>query len=199
MSYTLKGSKGTTVEFKPMDNGVIDKESESYSSTVTSNPIESGAVINDHITNAAGTLTISGVVVGGEAAITALKSLRDSRDTITYTGMTQMKDLVFTSLKFDRTSQNKDGATFSATLKQIQRAPTKKATKKAKQTMTAQDAGKSKKKKTKKTKKKGKKTKSTKSVSKSSAKKKKKAYKGSKNQSPKTRKTGSYDGLSKKK
>lgn len=198
MAYTLKGSSGTTVEFKPMKNGIVDKESESYSSTVTSNPIEEGAVINDHVTNSSGTLTISGVVVGGEEAITALKTLRNSREAVTYTGMTQMTDLVFTSLKFDRTHQNKDGATFSATLKQIQRAPTKKVTKKSKQKMSSQDAGKSKKKKTKKTKKKGKKTKSTKSVSKASAKKKKKAYKGSKNQSPKTRKTGAYDGLSKK-
>ena len=116
MAYTLTGRKGGTVRFVPFENGVVEKESESYSSSVTSNPVEDGADINDHVNNAAGQLTISGTIVGGDSAINALKAMRESRDIITYTGVTRMTNLVFTSLKFDRSYKNRTGASFSATL-----------------------------------------------------------------------------------
>ena len=119
MAYTLTGRKGGTVRFVPFENGVVEKESESYSSSVTSNPVEDGADINDHVNNAAGQLTISGTIVGGDSAINALKAMRESRDIITYTGVTRMANLVFTSLKFDRSYKNRNGASFSATLKQV--------------------------------------------------------------------------------
>lgn len=119
MAYTLTGRKGGTVRFVPFENGVVEKESESYSSSVTSNPVEDGADINDHVNNAAGQLTISGTIVGGDSAINALKAMRESRDIITYTGVTRMTNLVFTSLKFDRSYKNRNGASFSATLKQV--------------------------------------------------------------------------------
>ena len=107
MAYTLTGRKGGTVRFVPFQTGVVEKESESYSSSVTSNPIEAGSEINDHVNNAAGTLNISGTIVGGDGAVNALKAMRESRDLITYIGVTRMANLVFTSLKFDRTSKNK--------------------------------------------------------------------------------------------
>ena len=94
MAYTLTGRKGGTVRFVPMKNGVVEKESESYSSSVTSNPVEGGADINDHVNNAAGKLTISGTIIGGAAAIAALKAMRDSRDVIAYTGKVRMGNLV---------------------------------------------------------------------------------------------------------
>ena len=53
MAYTLTGRKSGTVRFNPMQTGVVEKESESYSSTVTSNPIENGSTINDHVSKAA--------------------------------------------------------------------------------------------------------------------------------------------------
>ena len=34
MAYTLAGRKGGTVRFEPLENGIVEKESESYSSTV---------------------------------------------------------------------------------------------------------------------------------------------------------------------
>ena len=49
MAYVLRGRKGGTVRFIPLENGVIEKESESYSSSVTSNPVEDGADIDDHV------------------------------------------------------------------------------------------------------------------------------------------------------
>ncbi len=120
MAYTLTGRKGGTVRFIPMQNGVVEKESESYSSSVTSNPIENGSSINDHVNNEAGTFAISGTIIGGEGAINALRAMRDSRDIMTYIGVSRMTNLVFTSLKFDRSYKNKNGASFSATFKRVQ-------------------------------------------------------------------------------
>ena len=53
MAYTLTGRKGGTVRFVPFQTGVVEKESESYSSSVTSNPIEAGSEINDHVNKVA--------------------------------------------------------------------------------------------------------------------------------------------------
>ena len=115
MAYILIGQKGGTIRFEPMQNGIVEKESESYSSSVTSNPVENGAEINDHVNNASGSLSISGTIIRGDGAVNALKAMRDSRDIVTYIGVTRMANLVFTSLKFERSYQNKDGAAFSAT------------------------------------------------------------------------------------
>ena len=142
MAYTLTGRKGGTVRFVPFENGVVEKESESYSSSVTSNPVEDGADINDHVNNAAGQLTISGTIVGGDSAINALKAMRESRDIITYTGVTRMANLVFTSLKFDRSYKNRNGASFSATLKQVRLATSEYVPMDSEVLMSSQDAGK---------------------------------------------------------
>lgn len=143
MAYTLTGRKGGTVRFVPLSTGVVESESESYSSSVTSNPIEAGAEINDHVNNAAGTLNISGTIIGGDGAINALKAMRDKRDIMTYTGVTRMSNLVFTSLKFDRSYKNRNGASFSATLKQIQTSSSEYVSMDGAAPMTSQDAGKS--------------------------------------------------------
>lgn len=141
MAYTLTSRKGGTVRFEPRTSGVIEKESESYSSSVTSNPIEDGAEINDHVNNAAGTLNLSGTIIGGDGAISALKAMRASRDLITYIGITRMSNLVFTSLKFDRTNKNSNGAAFTATLKQVQLAASDYVPMDAVLPMTSQDVG----------------------------------------------------------
>lgn len=119
MAYTLSGQKSGIVRFTPFKTGLIDKESESYSSSVTNSAVETGADINDHVNNASGTITISGVIIGGEQAVQTIKDMRDSRDILTYTGKTRISNLVFTQLKFDRTSSNIKGAYFTATLKEI--------------------------------------------------------------------------------
>ena len=142
MAYILTSRKGGTVRFEPLKNGVVEKESESYSSTVTSNPIENGAEINDHVNNDAGSFSISGTIVGGEGAINALKAMRDSRDIITYIGVSRVTNLVFTSLKFDRSYKNKNGAAFSATFKRVQTTSPEYIPAGESLPMTSQDAGK---------------------------------------------------------
>ena len=143
MAYTLTGRRGGTVRFVPLQNGVVEKESESYSSAVTSNPIENGSSINDHVNNEAGTFSISGTIIGGEGAVNALKAMRDARDILTYAGVSRVTNLVFTSLKFDRSSKNKNGASFSATFKRIQTTAPEYVPMGESLPMTSQDMGKS--------------------------------------------------------
>ena len=196
MAYTLTGSRGGTVRFVPLQNGVVEKESESYSSTVTSNPVENGADINDHVNNAAGTLTISGTIIGGNSAINALKSMRDSRDILTYTGITRMKNLVFTSLKFDRSYKNKSGASFSATLKQINTTTSEYVSMDGEASMASQDAGKSSEQQLAQTTNAGMTVVSTQSVSHASAERYRTASGITSSSAPLTRQTGGYDGTS---
>lgn len=196
MAYTLTGQKGGTVRFVPLQNGVIEKESESYSSAVTSNPIENGSDINDHVNNDAGTFSISGTIVGGEGAVNALKAMRDSRDIITYAGVTRISNLVFTSLKFDRSYKNKGGADFSATFKRIQTTSPEYVPSGESLPMTSQDAGKSDDPQLAKTANAGLTTISSQSVSSVSVAQHKAAYTQPSSTSPLTRITGGYSGLS---
>lgn len=194
MAYTLTGRRGGTVRFVPMQSGVVEKESESYSSSVTSNPVEGGADINDHVNNAAGKLTISGTIIGGAAAIIALKAMRDSRDVISYTGKVRMGNLVFTSLKFDYSYKNRNGAAFSATLTKILTTSPEYIAMNEKESMTSQDSGKSQNKQLKKTKKSGMKMKSSQTISSASKEKYKSANKKKNSLAPLTRKNGGYSG-----
>ncbi|MBR1869944.1 MAG: hypothetical protein IJ799_07780, partial [Bacteroidales bacterium] len=141
MAYTLKGRKSGTVKFKPMQDGVVEKESESYSSFVTSSPIENGSDINDHVNNEAGTFSISGEIIGGKSAVDALKRMRDNRDIVTYTGKTKVDNLVFTSLKFDFSYKNKTGVSFAASFQRVQLTKSKKN--RNGESMSEQDSGKS--------------------------------------------------------
>lgn len=195
MAYLLIGRKSGTVRFEPFENGLIEKESESYSSSVTSNPVENGADINDHVNNAAGTLSITGIIIGGDSAVEALKAMRDSRDIITYMGVTRLTNLVFTSLKFDRSYKNKDGASFSASLKQVQIASAEYVPTDGQMPMTSQDAGKSDNAQLSKTANAGMTTVSLQSVSSVAAERYEAVYTRTSSSAPLTRRTGAYDGL----
>ena len=195
MAYTLTGRKGGTVRFVPFQTGVVEKESESYSSSVTSNPIEAGSEINDHVNNAAGTLNISGTIVGGDGAVNALKAMRESRDLITYIGLTRMANLVFTSLKFDRTSKNKKGASFSATLKQVKVTASGYVSMNAVEPMISQDEGKNSDAQLSRTANAGLTVVALQSVGSAGVENYREAYTGSYNSAPLTRITGGYNGL----
>lgn len=194
MAYTLSSQKGT-IRFIPLQNGIVEKESESYSSSVTSNPIESGGEINDHVNNAAGVLSISGTIIGSESAINMLKSMRDSRAIMTYTGVTRMSNLVFTSLKFDRSYKNSKGAAFSASFKQVQITTASYVSMNGNEPMTSQDTGKSSDSQLSKTANTGLTTVSSESVSSSSADRYKAAYTQTSSSAPTTRVTEGYNGL----
>lgn len=195
MAYTLTGRKNGVVRFVPMQNGVVEKESESYSSSVTSNPVEDGCDINDHVNNDAGKLSISGTIIGGESAITALKAMRDSRDIISYIGKVRMENLVFTSLKFDYSHKNRNGAAFAATLTKIRVTSPEYISSDVKESMVSQDSGKSDNKQLEKTKKSGLRTKSSQTVSSASRAKYEAANNKRSSPAPLARKTGGYNGI----
>jgi len=195
MAYTLTGRKSGTVRFMPFQNGIIESESESYSSSVTSNPIENGSDINDHVNNEAGTLSISGTIIGGESAINALKAMRDSRDILTYIGVSRVTNLVFTSLKFDRSYKNRNGASFSATLKQVQISSAEYVPMDGALPMTSQDDGKAEDQQLAKTANAGLTMVSLQSVSSASVERHGAAYTQPSSAAPLTRQTGAYDGL----
>ena len=196
MAYTLIGQRSGTIRFVPLQNGLVEKESESYSSSVTSNPIENGSSINDHVNNEAGTLSISGTIIGGESAINALKAMRDSRDILTYIGVSRVTNLVFTSLKFDRSYKNKNGAAFSATFKRIQMTAPEYVPMGESLPMTSQDMGKSDDPQLAKTINAGMNTVYLQSVSAESQERYEAAYTQPSSSAPLTRITGSYNGLS---
>lgn len=195
MAYMLTSSKGGTVRFIPNDTGVVEKESESYSSSITSNPVEDGADINDHVNNAQGQLSISGTIVGGDSAINRLKQMRASRAILTYIGVTRMSGLVITSLKFDRSYKNKNGASFSLTLKQIRTTSSEYVSMDGVQSMTSQDAGKSSNAQLAKTANAGTTVIAYQSVSSASVNRRNAAYSGGSSSAPLTRQTGGYDGV----
>jgi hypothetical protein len=195
MAYTLTGRKGGTVRFEPLENGLVESESESYSSTVTSNPIENGSDINDHVNNDAGTFSVSGTIIGGDSTKNALMAMRDTRDIMTYTGMTRVSNLVFTALKFDRSYKNKDGSAFSATFKRVQTTSPEYVPMGEVRSMSVQDTGKSSNKQLSKTNDAGTKTIAVQEISAASSDNYKAAYKPPSSSAPLSRVTGSYSGI----
>jgi hypothetical protein len=194
MAYTLAGRRGGTVRFEPLENGIIESESESYSSSVTSNPIENGSDINDHVNNDAGTFSVAGTIIGGDGAKNVLKAMRDARDIMTYTGMTRVSNLVFTALKFDRSYKNKDGSTFTASFKRVQTTASEYVPMGTTTSMTTQDSGKSADAQLAKTTNAGTKTVATQEISAASSENYANAYKPPSSSAPLTRVTGGYSG-----
>ena len=118
MAYVLSGRKCGTVRFEP-DSGTVQKESLTKSSKMTSNAIENGSNIEDHVYRNPEQMQISGVVVGGMDAAAALEDMWSQRDLITYAGRFRESNLIITSLKLDVDKGNRDGCTFSATLQKV--------------------------------------------------------------------------------
>ena len=118
MAYTFTGRQTGTIRFEP-DDGTMTRERQRFSSQVTSNPIESGSDIHDHVINEPERLTVNGVIIGGDEKKAALLRARDKRDIMTYTGRLRASNLVFTSLDFTAEAGNKDGFAFTAQLQRV--------------------------------------------------------------------------------
>jgi hypothetical protein len=194
VAYTLTGEKSGEVRFDPDENGIINRESESFTSRVTSNPVENGADINDHVINDSQRLSINGVIIGGDDAKAALLNMRDKRDIVTYTGRTRVSSLVFTSLSFDYSARNKDGNTFRATLQKID-IISAQVTDVGAVPMTTQDAGKANTSQANKTANAGTQTTVIQPISSSSYANYSDAYRGDSSPGPASRQTPSYNGV----
>ena len=123
MAYTITGEKCGTVRLDAEKTGVVVTESVQRSSKVTSNPVEKGSDINDHVINDPVVFSITGVE---------------------YTGRTRISDCVITSFKSDISADNKNGSKFTVSLKVINRVSAEYVAS-GEQMMSAQDANASKK------------------------------------------------------
>lgn len=194
MAYTITGRKSGTVRFLPEDNGIVQTESASMTSRVTSNPIESGADLHDHVINDAEKFSISGTIIGGNSAIAALKSMRDKRDILTYTGRTRASNLVITSLTFDFAAKNKDGCAFKVQFQQVF-ITSAEVVEVGEVPMSQQDAGKASTPQANKTSNAGTQTAATQSISGSAYASYVASYSGTSSAGPATRTTASYSGV----
>ena len=118
MSYQLIGRKSGTVRFDNITgNGTITQETLTNTSKITSNAIESGSSIEDHVYLNPQQLQITGVVVKNYSACKAsLEAMWKNRDLVTYVGKIRVTDYVITNLQIKNGSSNKNGFQFTATL-----------------------------------------------------------------------------------
>lgn len=200
MAYTITGRKCGTVRFEATDNGVISSESYSMSSKVTSNPIESGGDINDHVAKDPKKFSVNGVIVGGQEGRQTLEEMRDKRDILTYMGRMRIENLVITSLSFDYKADNAKGASFKVSFQQVQISSAEVVETGSYPMMSQQDAGKETaypKSQTKKTSSDGLKTTATETISSSAYAEYVASYnnKQASSNGPTTRQTASYNGL----
>lgn len=116
MSYRLVGATCGAVSFQPLV-GVINKESQTRSSKMTSNAIEGGSTLTDHVSLNPEQYQIGGVFVSNAAYYKdALNKMWKTRDLVSYYGVDSFQDAIITNLSFSISSQNKDGFSFTATL-----------------------------------------------------------------------------------
>jgi len=116
MSYTLTGLKSGTVTFDP-STGTITQEVATKSSKMTSNAIENGSSMEDHVYLNPEQLQITGVIVKNHNAFKdQLESMWKNRDLVTYTGKIRVSNYVIINLQIKNGSSNKNGFQFTATL-----------------------------------------------------------------------------------
>lgn len=98
----------------------VESESPSFPVTVTEQPVEKGINLIDHVQTQARTLSLSGVIVGPEAAkIRAyIIAAKDKGQIINYIGRNQFKGLI-TDFSTGHEYTIADGFTFSMELREI--------------------------------------------------------------------------------
>ena len=86
MAYTLTGEKCGTVRLDPSTTGLVVTESVQRSSKVTTNPIESGSDINDHVVNDPIKFTLTGIKINGDGQAAILRRMWKENDILEYVG-----------------------------------------------------------------------------------------------------------------
>lgn len=187
MAYVLEGKKCGAVRFRP-DSGTIQKESATKTSKMTSNAIETGSTIEDHVYKNPEQIQLSGIIIGGMDGYTTLYNMWKQRDIITYTGRLRETNLIITNLKSDLDKSNRDGCAFSITLQKANIVSSSYADISSFLTMSNQDGAAG-------IKSEGMKTTSNNSITESAYVKYVESYSTQSNNGPNARKTASYDGL----
>ncbi|GGF77213.1 hypothetical protein GCM10010912_22870 [Paenibacillus albidus] len=98
----------------------VESESPSFPVSVTEQPVEKGINLIDHIQAQARTLSLSGVIVGPDAAKTRayIIAAKDKGQIINYVGRNQFKGLI-TDFSTGHDYTTADGFTFSMELREI--------------------------------------------------------------------------------
>lgn len=187
MAYVLEGRKCGAVRFRP-DSGTIQKESTTKSSKMTSNAIETGSTIEDHVYKNPEQIQLSGIIIGGMAEKDILNNMWKQMDIITYTGRLRETNLIITNVKFDLDKSNRDGCAFTVTLQKANIASSGYTDISSFLTMSKQDGAAG-------IKSEGIKTTSNSSITESAYMKYVESYSTQSNNGPNARKTASYDGL----
>lgn len=131
-----------------MEFDVVSNESHQWSSNVTSNPIETGEAVSDHVQLNPDKLDISGIIsnstlegskgkfldmlfdfLDGESnvqkAFDQLRKLHENRQPVTvYTRYKTYNDMVLTSLSIPRAKESGDSIEFSASFTHVKRVST---------------------------------------------------------------------------
>ena len=116
MSYSLIGRKTGSVVFEPR-TGTVTQETITKTSKITSNAIEGGSSIEDHVYLNPEQLQIEGIVVKNYSFYQArLEAMWKNRDLVSYIGKIRVTDYVLTNLQIRNTPENKKGFKFTATL-----------------------------------------------------------------------------------
>lgn len=119
MAYTLTGQKCGVVRLDPRQTGIVSAESSMFTSKATSNPIENGSDINDHVVREPEKYTLTGVTIGGSTSAETLKRMWKEGDILEYAGRIHVSSCVITSLKQDISAKNKTGASFTIQLQVV--------------------------------------------------------------------------------
>ncbi len=209
MAYRITGRKTGTVTFTPT-TGTILQETLTRSSKMTSNAIEGGSSVEDHVYLNPEQLQIEGVVVKNHSSFRSiLESMWKSRDLISYVGKIRVSDYVITNIQFKNDAANKKGFKFTATLQKANIVSGQYVEMGAVMLMSQQDAAAEEKKpvdaapaasknksQTSSTKSSGLKTTTSKQISQSSYAAYVNSYNGKSSSGPTQRKTSSYNGVS---
>lgn len=116
MAYKIIGRKSGTVMFQP-GTGTITQETMTKSSKMTSNAIEGGSSIEDHVHLNSEQFQIIGVVVKNYSSYESrLEAMWKTRDLVTYIGKFRVSDYVIINLQMQNSPNNKRGFSFTATL-----------------------------------------------------------------------------------
>lgn len=121
---TITGDSGVVllegVRFGGRSNtGVVKSEDVTYKNKVTSNPVETGSSVNDHVLLENNSFSITATVIDGSMRDTLL-DMRNNRDLLQYRGIESFDDLVITSLKMTPSYKNETGFELSMSFQKIE-------------------------------------------------------------------------------
>ena len=121
----------------------VQDEDMTYGVEVTEHPVETGIEISDHVKRKGATLSLTGEIVGKNAAtvLNKIKTMHQTGTLCKYAGRTSLSNCVISALSTSHPHTIWGGCAFSMTLKEIRTASTSvkavsksTATKKTKQT-----------------------------------------------------------------